>query len=68
MVELDRRGDPRRARTPGELPAGIDAETAAWRLTALVEGLGTWLLTGMATRRQCRRLVLDAVERELAVG
>ena len=50
----------------GELPAGIDADAAAWRLTALVEGLGTWLLTGMATRRQCRRLVLDAVERELA--
>jgi AcrR family transcriptional regulator len=50
----------------GELPAGIDAERAAFRLIALVEGLGTWLLTGMATRRQCRRLVLDAVERELA--
>ncbi len=52
----------------GELPARIDADSAAWRLTALVEGLGTWLLTGMATRRQCRRLVLDAVERELAGG
>jgi AcrR family transcriptional regulator len=52
----------------GDLPAGIDAERAAFRLIALVEGLGTWLLTGMATRRQCRRLVLDAVERELAGG
>ena len=49
----------------GELAAAVDADTAAWRLTALVEGLGTWLLTGMATRRQCRRLVLDAVDREL---
>jgi hypothetical protein len=35
------------------------------RLTALVEGLGTWLLTGMATRRQCRLLVADALAREL---
>jgi AcrR family transcriptional regulator len=49
----------------GDLAAAVDADTAAWRLTALVEGLGTWLLTGMATRRQCRRLVLDAVDREL---
>jgi AcrR family transcriptional regulator len=52
----------------GDLPAGIDADRAAWRLTALVEGLGTWLLTGMATRRQCRQLVLDSVGRELAPG
>jgi AcrR family transcriptional regulator len=52
----------------GDLPAGVDAERAAWRLTALVEGLGTWLLTGMATRRQCRLLVLDSVARELAIG
>jgi AcrR family transcriptional regulator len=52
----------------GDLPAGVDADGAAWRLTALVEGLGTWLLTGMATRRQCRRLVLDSVARELAAG
>jgi AcrR family transcriptional regulator len=50
----------------GDLPEAISADAAAWRLTALVEGLGTWLLTGMATRRQCRRLVLDAVDRELS--
>jgi AcrR family transcriptional regulator len=53
------------ARAAGEVAAGVDAERAAWRLTALVEGLGTWLLTGMATRRQCRLLVADAVAREL---
>jgi hypothetical protein len=45
--------------------AGLDAALAGWRLTALVEGLGTWLLTGMATRRQCRELVRDSVAREL---
>jgi AcrR family transcriptional regulator len=61
IAEVIREGQRR-----GDLPAAIDADAAAWRLTALVEGLGTWLLTGMATRRQCRRLVLDAVGRELA--
>jgi AcrR family transcriptional regulator len=49
----------------GEVDAGVDAEVAGWRLTALVEGLGTWLLTGMATRRQCRELVRDWIAREL---
>ncbi|HXD70044.1 MAG TPA: TetR family transcriptional regulator C-terminal domain-containing protein [Gaiellales bacterium] len=49
----------------GEIAPGIDADLAGWRLTALVEGLGTWLLTGMATRRQCRELVRDSVAREL---
>jgi AcrR family transcriptional regulator len=49
----------------GELPAAVDADRAAWRLTVAVEGLGTWFLTGMATRRQCRQLVLDALAREL---
>jgi AcrR family transcriptional regulator len=52
----------------GDLPAQVDADGAAWRLTAIVEGLGTWLLTGMATRRQCRRVVLESVARELAAG
>lgn len=55
----------REGQRAGGFPAGVDADQAAWRLTALVEGLGTWLLTGMATRRQCRRLVGDAVVREL---
>ena len=49
----------------GDVPPGVDADLAGWRLTALVEGLGTWLLTGMATRRQCRELVRDSVAREL---
>jgi hypothetical protein len=49
----------------GHLPAAIDADRSAWRLTVTVEGLGTWLLTGMATRRQCRELVRDALSREL---
>jgi AcrR family transcriptional regulator len=52
-------------RRSGDLPAGVEPDRAAWRLTALVEGLGTWLLTGMATRRQCRSLVAAAVAREL---
>jgi AcrR family transcriptional regulator len=50
----------------GEVDASVDADLAGWRLTALVEGLGTWLLTGMATRRQCRELVRDWVARELS--
>ena len=50
----------------GDLPAAIDADRAAWRLTVTVEGLGTWLLTGMATRRQCRELVRESLARELA--
>jgi len=48
-----------------DLPAAIDADRAAWRLTVTVEGLGTWLLTGMATRRQCRELVRESLAREL---
>jgi len=49
----------------GDVAPDIEADQAGWRLTALVEGLGTWLLTGMATRRQCRELVRDSVAREL---
>jgi AcrR family transcriptional regulator len=49
----------------GDVDPRLDADLAGWRLTALVEGLGTWLLTGMATRRQCRELVRDSVAREL---
>jgi len=49
----------------GDIDTSIDADRAGWRLTALVEGLGTWVLTGMATRRQCRELVRDSVAREL---
>jgi len=49
----------------GDVDTSIDADLAGWRLTALVEGLGTWVLTGMATRRQCRELVRDSVAREL---
>jgi AcrR family transcriptional regulator len=58
----------REGQRSGDLAEGIDVERAAWRLTALVEGLGTWLLTGMATRRQCRELVRDSIARELAAG
>jgi AcrR family transcriptional regulator len=50
----------------GDVPAAIDADRAAWRLTVTVEGLGTWFLTGMATRRQCRELVLESLRSELA--
>jgi AcrR family transcriptional regulator len=55
----------REAQAGGGATAAVDPDRAAWRLTALVEGVGTWLLTGMATRRQCRSLVADAVAREL---
>lgn len=55
----------REAQAAGEVLAGADADRAAWRLAALVEGIGTWLLTGMATRRQCRSMVAEAVAREL---
>jgi AcrR family transcriptional regulator len=55
----------REGQAGGEMAAAVDADAAAWRLTALVEGVGTWLLTGMATRRQCRSMVAEAVAREL---
>jgi AcrR family transcriptional regulator len=55
----------RAGQAAGEIAPELDADQAGWRLTALVEGLGTWLLTGMATRRQCRELVRDSVAREL---
>ena len=55
----------REAQAAGEVGESVDADGAAWRLTALVEGVGTWLLTGMATRRQCRAMVAEAVAREL---
>jgi AcrR family transcriptional regulator len=55
----------REGQAGGEVDSEVDADLAGWRLTALVEGLGTWLLTGMATRRQCRELVRDWVAREL---
>jgi AcrR family transcriptional regulator len=55
----------REAQAAGEVGSEVDADLAGWRLTALVEGLGTWLLTGMATRRQCRELVRDSIAREL---
>jgi AcrR family transcriptional regulator len=55
----------REAQSAGEVGAAVDADLAGWRLTAIVEGMGTWLLTGMATRRQCRGLVRDSIAREL---
>jgi AcrR family transcriptional regulator len=58
----------RAGQAAGDVDARIDADLAGWRLTALVEGLGTWLLTGMATRRQCRELVRGTVARELGEG
>src|SRR6185437_7773502 len=65
-LELEVAGErPARERLDRLLLVYFDADPAGWRLTALVEGLGTWLLTGMATRRQCRELVRDSVAREL---
>ena len=55
----------RAGQAAGDIAPEPDADQAGWRLTALVGGLGTWLLTGMATRRQCRELVRDSVAREL---
>jgi AcrR family transcriptional regulator len=55
----------REAQRSGGASPDVDADRAALRLTALVEGLGTWLLTGMATRRQCRELVRESIALEL---
>lgn len=49
-----------------EIPSAVDAEAAAERLTALVDGLGNRWLLGEMTSARARTLVRDAVQRELA--
>ncbi len=55
----------REGQAAGAIGAGIDADRVAWRLTALVDGLGPRLLSGMATRAQCCDLVHEAIAVEL---
>jgi AcrR family transcriptional regulator len=49
----------------GSIPARIDGETAAWRLTAFVEGLGPLMLLGMLGRERWREMIKGAVALEL---
>ena len=49
----------------GSIPASVDGETAAWRLTAFVEGLGPLMLLGMLGRERWRELIKGAVALEL---
>ncbi len=60
LVEIVRSGQ-----ADGSIPASVDGETAAWRLTAFVEGLGPLMLFGMLDRDRWRELIKGAVALEL---
>lgn len=56
----------RAGRSDGSIPASVDAQSSAERLTALVEGLSARWLAGIMTHDQARRLLADAITVELA--
>jgi AcrR family transcriptional regulator len=49
----------------GSIPAGVDADECAERLTALVDGLSARWLAGIATRQRAHDLLAAGIEREL---
>jgi AcrR family transcriptional regulator len=49
----------------GSIPAGVDADTSAERLTALVDGLSDRWLAGVTTRERARDLLAAAIASEL---
>ncbi len=55
----------REGQADGSIPASVDGEDAAWRLTAFVEGLGPLMLLGMVGRERWRELIKGAVALEL---
>jgi AcrR family transcriptional regulator len=50
----------------GSIPAAVEADAAAERLTALVDGLSARWLAGLTTRERARELLAAAVASELA--
>jgi AcrR family transcriptional regulator len=51
----------------GQIGVDVDTESAAWRLTAFVEGLGPFLLFGTLDRDHWRELIKGAVALELGL-
>jgi AcrR family transcriptional regulator len=58
----------REGQATGDIPDAIDGETAAWRLTAFVEGLGPLMLLDVVGRERWRELIKGAVALELGSG
>lgn len=52
----------------GSVAAGIDVDSAARRLAALVDGLGSQRLVGLVAPAEATALVEDALELELGLG
>jgi AcrR family transcriptional regulator len=57
----------REGQADGSIAAATDPETAMWRLTAFVEGLGPLMLLDMLPRPRVVELVRDAVALELGL-
>lgn len=53
-------------RSDGSVPKGVNAADAGWRLAAAADGFDALLYVGLATREDARRLLLGALQRELA--
>ncbi len=58
----------RAAQATGAVPAAVDAEVAARRLSALVDGLGPQVMNGIFDRLQCVELVRQAISMELRIA
>ena len=50
----------------GSIPADVDAQASAERLTALVDGLSARWLAGVATRERAQELLAAGIDRELS--
>jgi AcrR family transcriptional regulator len=61
----DLRGVIRAGQDAGSVAAGVDADAATRRLTAIVDGLGPQLLLGILDRDRCVALVREAIALEL---
>lgn len=53
-------------RSDGSVPKAVNAADAGWRLAAAADGFDALLYVGLATREDARRLLLGALQRELA--
>ncbi len=53
-------------RSDGSVPKRVNAADAGWRLAAAADGFDALLYVGLATREDARRLLLGALQRELA--
>lgn len=53
-------------RKDGSVPKTVNATDAGWRLAAAADGFDALLYVGLATREEAGRLLLGALQRELA--